>query len=58
MVGSPAGAVQLVNEEDVATWEALGHGGHFVCEVNSLLIDLQLLEHEGHEQFPRTGLIR
>jgi hypothetical protein len=42
------GAIQLVDEEAIAAWEAFGECSNFVGEVDGLLIDLELLEHEGH----------
>ena len=43
-----AGAVQLVDEEIVASREALGESGHVVRQIDGLLVNLQVLEHEGH----------
>ena len=43
------GAIQLIDEESVTAWETLGHGSDLVCEVDGLLIDVDLLEHEGHD---------
>ena len=43
------GAIQLVDEEAVAAWEAFGQCGDLIGEVDGFLIDLELLEHEGHD---------
>ena len=48
----PRGAVELVGKEAVATGEAFGQGAGAVGEVNGLLLDVQLLEHEGHGRTP------
>ena len=43
------GAIQLVDEKAVAAREAFGECSNFNGEVDGLLVDLELLEHEGQD---------
>ena len=43
------GSIQLVDEKTVTTREALAQCRDFVSEIDGLLVDIELLEHEGHD---------
>jgi hypothetical protein len=49
------GAVQLIGEEIMAAREGLGESGDFFGEIQGLLIDRQIFEHEGHERAYRMS---
>lgn len=47
------GAVELVGEKSVASWEVLCKFSYLVCKVDGFLVDLEFFEHEGHSQNPQ-----
>jgi hypothetical protein len=52
------GAIQLVGEEAEAALEPLSRFGDLIGERDRLLIDLQFLEHEGHQDAAGSELSR
>jgi hypothetical protein len=47
------GPVQLVCKKSITSWELLTDGKDVVGEIYCLLVDLKILEHEGHAEFQR-----
>jgi len=39
----------LINQKPVPAWEAFGQRGNLIRQVDGLLVDLKLLEHESHD---------
>ena len=42
------GSVQLINEKVITARELLGQRGNPICQINRLLVDLQVFEHKCH----------
>jgi hypothetical protein len=43
-----SGTVELVDQEVIAAGKFFGVRGDLVSEIHGLLVDLEILEHEGH----------